>query len=255
MTLTRLTRLAAGIVLLASAGLGLAQTPVGVYDNFNDNIQNRNLWFVPDWSDGKFKEKNGHLQLLTNANNTNSPLYQMTGWIPRFTKKFNGADTLNLYCTVRVPHKVPSSDGPISNSYEVGLGLFQSVTNANFIEFTVRDSQHDREFGIWFLAETMDYYETYWSYPAPTNITVFNLRMSYSTKTDMLNFFWAPPNSENWTKVRPGLKMTDLFGPVHAKRMNPYVIGYTENLVLPAAWNVWLDNFLAVYVDRPLPIQ
>lgn len=220
-------------------------------DHFTDNVRDKTLWLKPQWSDAMAREADTHLRFYSHP--TNSSLYQMAGLIANFGRKYNKGDTLNVYSTVRIPHKIPSDPGgAVSNSYEIGIGLFQSPTNSNFLELTVRDSQSNRQFGVYYLAETMEFNREYWSYPAPTNVTVFLLRMSYSSKTDNVNFYWAEKNSSTWTKIRPALKMADLFGPSNPKIMTPYAIGYMENVLVPADWNIWLDDFIAVYNNRPL---
>lgn len=253
MILKRMATLASLLVILGSGGLASAQTEI-FSDNFNDNHRNTGMWFVPGWSSGKFKENSERLRFFSNPAYTSAPLNQMGGWISLFTRTYNKGDTLDMTCKVRAPHRIPSNPGgAISNAYEVGMGLFQSVTNSNFIEFTVRDSQSNREFGIFYYSESLGYTREYTTYPAPTNLTIFQLRMSYSCATDLINFYWRDPKSNVWEQVRPAIPMTDLFGVFKVKRMAPYTIAYTENITVPPEWNVWLDNFTATQVNQPKP--
>lgn len=241
------------LLVTLMAGLTQAQTTPQVFsDSFSDGKLDKTLWTRPQWSTVICQENGGHLRMFSNP--TNGELFQMAGVISTFTRKYNGGDTLSIYGTVRVPHKIPSQPGAIvSNAYEIGIGLFQSPTNFNYVELLVRDSLSNRQFGVYYYTEEGGYvFNDYWSYGAPTNISVFKLRMTYSCATDKIGFFWAPEGSTSWTKICPPLTMADLFGPASPKRMIPYITGYTENCQVPRDWNVWIDDFKAVYRDRPL---
>lgn len=241
----------AGLLVLA-AGLAQAQTPPQIFsDTFSDRKLDKTQWIRTNGQTGKVQENEGHLRIFSNP--TNASLYQFARVFADFGYKYNKDDTISIYGTVRVPHKILSNPGgSISNAYEIGIGLFQSPTNINFIELLVRDSQSNRQFGVYSYSQSLGGKKTYLSYDAPTNISVFKLQMTYSCATDNIGFYWAPLTSNTWTKLRPPLKMTDLFGPFPVKTMDPYIVGYMENARVPRDWNVWLDNFKAIYRDRPL---
>ena len=252
MTLKNMIKLGFVFALVWTVGLNSAQAvSATVGDDFNDGIPNATLWSVPSWSSAKVKENSGRLRFFSNPNYTNDPLWQLGEWDTSFIRKYNGADSLNIYGKVRVPHMIASDPGgPVVNDYEIGLGLVAN-TNWNYVELTVRDSQSNRQFGVFYFKDSS--HREYTSYPAPTNISIFNLRLRYMSATDRLDFFWAEAGSSTWTKIGPGYTMGDLFGGPKTKRMFPYVTAYTENVMVMPGWNVWLDNFSAVYIDKPLP--
>lgn len=252
MTLKKMIKLGFVFALAWTAGLNSAQAVSStVSDDFNDGIQNTLLWSVPSWSSAKVKENSGRLRFFSNPNYTNEPLWQLGEWDTHFFRKYNGADTLNVYGKVRVPHMIASDPGgPVVSDYEMGLGLVAN-TNWGYVELTVRDSQSNRQFGVFYFKDGAN--REYTSYPAPTNIAIFNLRIRYLNASDMIDFFWAEPSSNTWTKIGSGYKMSDLFGAAPSKKMFPYVAAYTENVMVLPGWNVWLDNFSAVYIDKPLP--
>jgi hypothetical protein len=236
--------------LVGSVGFASAATQQTFADNFNDGICNPALWYVPGWVDAKLKENSQKLRFYSHP--TNSALNQASEWDAIFNKKCNDGDSLTVSGKVRMPHMIPSDPGgPIVNSVEIGLGLNQSLTNNNCIELTVRDSQSNRQFVVYYLTETPEIEWEYRSFPAPTNLSVFNLKMSYFADTDTIRFFWADPKDNVWQKVCPNMKLSDLFGPALRRKMFPYVAGYTDNVTLPPEWEVWIDNFTAVYQDQP----
>lgn len=233
-------------------GFAHGQTPPLVFsDTFSTAKLDKTLWVKPGWSTAICQQNGGHLRIFSNTNST-SPL-QPAGVITKFALKYNKGDTLSIYGTVRVPHQLPTRPGSaLTNTFEVGLGLFQSLTNANYIELTVRDTVSNRQFGVYYYSESLGFVDRYWNYAAPTNTSIFKLRLTYSCATDNIGMFWALPNSTTWTKIRPAFKMADLFGPTSPKTMTPYITGYMANVVVPREWNVWIDDYMAVFRDQPL---
>jgi hypothetical protein len=226
-----------------------AQTAV-FSDSFSDGKIDPILWAKPGWATLKSQENSGHLRIFNNPTNTTSSQYG--GLVANFARKYNKGDAFSVYAKVRVPHIIPPNPGgPITNGFEVGIGLFQSMTLANNIELTVRDTQSNRQFGIYYYSESLSKTQ-YWSFPAPTNISVFKLKMTYSCGTDNVGFYWAPPSSNSWTKIIKFIKMADLFGPSASKVMTPYVTSSVEKMQISRDMNVWLDDFMAVYVNKPL---
>jgi hypothetical protein len=140
----------------------------------------------------------------------------------------------------------------MGNTFELGVGLFLSRTNSDLLEFTVRDTISNRQFAVYYMSQSLGSVQDYWTYPAPTNVTAFKLRMSYSCKTDKINFFWAERNSATWTKARGAITLADFFGAASKRFLTPYAIGYMDNISVPRGENIWLDDFIAVYNDLPL---
>jgi hypothetical protein len=241
----------AGLLALA-AGLAQAQTPPRVFsDTFWTPKLDKFLWSRSTIFDASSQQNEGHLRIFSNP--TNASLNQTAGVLANFTQKYNKGDTLALYGTVRIPHKIPSNPGgTVTNAYETGIGVFQSPTNFNFIVLMVRDSLSNRQFAVYSYSQSLGGKRTYLNYNAPTNISVYKLRMTYSCATDNIGFSWAPLTTNTWTKICPPLKMADLFGPAPTKFMRPVIMGFMENMRVPRDWNVWVDNFMAIYRDRPL---
>jgi hypothetical protein len=248
----KLFRLFHLVTLLFIAGTGFAQTPTAtVADGFNDGIRDQTIWYKTNWAENIFKESDGVLRMYSNPTNSVDEGH-VGALMTRFVYLYNNADTLSLSCKARVPHMIESDPGgAISNSFEVGLGLLASLSQSELVELTVRDSQSNRQFAIYIMSEGLGYQDTL-SYPAPTNTDRFFLRMSYSKKTDLLNFFWAPSATAEWQKIRPPLKLSDWVERDRPLRIRPYVTSYTENIQVLPEWGVYLDNFKAIYNDLPL---
>jgi hypothetical protein len=237
-----------GLLVALTQG-AIAQTVV-FNDAFSDGKFNPAMWVKPGWASLKSQEDSGRIRVFTNPTNTTRTQYG--GLVANFVRKYNKGDSLSVYAKVRVPHVIPDDPGGlITNGFEVGIGLFQSMTLANNIELTVRDTQSNRQFGIYYYSQSLDKYQ-YFNFPAPTNISVFKLKMTYSCATDNLGFYWAPASSSSWTKIIKFIKMADLFGPAPSKQMTPYIVSASERMQVMRDWNVWLDDFMAVYVNKPL---
>jgi hypothetical protein len=234
-----------GAMAVGMALLSMAQGAEIISDTFSDGSRNEALWKFSTWNDAKFEETGGRVLFTKRPGNTET--FQVAGWSANFDRVYNDKDYLDVQIDVRAPHKIKAGKA----YYELGIGIYESRTDHNYIELTVMDSVSNRQFGVYY-SKGIPAVDQYISYPAPTNSTMFRLRLRYSAATDKVSFFWAPANSSTWTTIRPPLKMKTIFGRGIPHTMRPYMVGYMEDVLVPASWNVYLDNFLAIYGNVPL---
>jgi hypothetical protein len=235
---------------LMSAGGARAAAPEIISDNFNDGVRNPALWYVSPWSITTFKETGGRL-LFTRNTQTNLA-WQQAGWAAKwFTRSYDQRDYMDIRVTVRVPHKILSNPPGTNQTFEVGLGFWQSLADFNYVELSVRDSLANRKFVVYYESDDLGTSHE-WTYAAPTNASIFNLRIYFSAFTKKASFYWQLPGEATWHVVRPPLAINTLFHRGLPYKMRPYMVGYMDEAAVPASWNVYLDNFMAIYGDIPL---
>jgi len=228
-------------ILLVVSGVWAA-SPEVFWDDFNDGLWNGIKWKKATWDDGNFRETGGRCLFYDNG----GAGFQVSGWSANFDRVYNGLDYLDIQATVRVPHKIKGGDG----NYEIGLGLYESRPLHNYLELTVRDKVDGRFFVIYYW-NGVSYDGKEFTYPAPATLNAYRIRIYYSASTDKVNFFWAPVGSTTWTKIRSGLSMQTMFNRTVPHTMRPYFVGYMDLVQVPDYWNVYLDDFIAVYRDLP----
>lgn len=237
-------RALAAMAVLGWCGLALAQEPVKEYfsDNFNDGVFNKTMWRRSPYLSNTaiFKEQDGHVLFTRNAALTNES--QNVEWDAKFIRQYDNSDYLATMVTVRAPHKIKSGDA----AYQAGLGLIEGG-GARFVELTVEDDADGKVFNIYYTDG--DAIEESLFFDAPQNVTVFDLLVDYSAKTDTLVFYWSVPGIDNVFQIGKPLKMSTILGGAAPRTLQPYLVGYSFGAPVTARWNVTLDNFFAYRED------
>jgi len=234
------------VVLLTMARVR-ASEPEIFYDDFNDGVWNGKKWEKEPFDEGNFREQKGRLYFYSNPSDDGQ---EVSVWVARFRRVYDGNDDLDLQLTVRVPHKIPTGSGDVA--YGLLLGLYESRPLGNFVAVGVYDFEDRRRFVVHIHRNGSDDLE--WLFTpvsVPTDLNAFRLRIFYSASRDKLNFYCAPVGSTSWTKIFPGLSLKTLFNRTVPHTMRPFVAGQALGVKVPEGWNVYLDDFLAVYRNLP----
>lgn len=240
-----MAKAAAAAMVLGWCGLVLAQAPVKEYfsDNFNDGVFNKTLWRKSPYMSNTaiFKEQDGRVLFTRNVARTN--VSQNIEWDAKFVRLYDNSDYLATMVTVRAPHKIKAGDA----SYQVGLGLIEGAGD-RFVELTVEDGAGGKYFNLYYTDNNGIEESIY--YDAPQNVTVFDLLVDYSAKTDSLIFYWSVPGIDNVFQIGKPLAFSAVLGGSVPRTLQPYMVGYAfQGAAVPAAWKVTLDNFFAYRED------
>lgn len=241
-SVTRRIGFLAASFMLAAAAAQAASTEI-FSDNFADGVRNTALWRIAAYDEGGFKETGGHLALRTTT--PSAPNLLVSGWAFNFDRICDGKDEFDIRAVVRAPHKVKQT----GKNYELGIGLFQSRADHNYIELTVMDSSSNRQFGVYHLSNTTSS-ENYYTLPAPTNISVYVLRMRYKAESNKVFMYWSVPGSTTWHSLGSA-SFTTLFNRTPPHTMRPYIVSYIDQTLVPLSWNVYVDDFIGIYKNAP----
>lgn len=240
----RMAGLAAVAVLVCAAGVSQALTKEYFSDDFNDNVRNKAKWAISPYmsNTAKLQETGGHVLMSRNAANTNASQY--TEWDAKFVRTYNNSDYLAIMGTVRVPHKIKTGDAV----YQMGIGFVEAASR--FVELTVEDNAYGRYFSLYVYDGNTGYSDVFY-YDAPQNVTVFDLAVEYSAKTDNVKLYWSVPGLNFLFLITPAFKMSAIGGSL-PRSIQPYLVGYIfDGAAVPGFWNVNIDDFLVYREDAP----
>lgn len=202
------------------------------------------------WRDSVFLDSTAQLavtngKVLFSRNPFTMDSFQQVQWDAKFSRLYDNNDFLQIEATVRIPHKIKTGDGV----YSLGIGLVSG--GAQFVELSVEDSAAGRAFNLFFENTDTGTNDTF-IIDAPQNVTVFDLFITYTAATDTLAFYWSIPGVAKLFRIGQFVDFAGAVGGVAPRRIRPYIIGVMYNdALVPPAWRVTLDDFLAFREDAP----